>query len=259
VTPALQAFGLTKSFGGVSAVDDVSFSVGQGSLCAIIGPNGAGKSTLFNLVTNLYSPSSGHVELFGKSLHGVSGSAIAGLGLVRTFQTARVFPGMTALENVLSGAHMSVRSSALQQMLGLAAARAENAGLIAKAEALLEIFGLSGVRHRAATELAMGSQKVLEVLRALMAKPRMLLLDEPAAGLNDTETAELAAVLLAVKQTGVTMIVVEHNMALVMGIADEIIVLDAGSVVAAGTPAAIQNDARVLEAYVGRRNEAGHA
>jgi branched-chain amino acid transport system ATP-binding protein len=178
---------------------------------------------------------------------------------VRTFQTARVFPGMTTLENVLSGAHMSVKSSALQQMLGLAAARAENAGLIAKANALLEIFGLSGARHRAATELAMGSQKVLEVLRALMAKPRMLLLDEPAAGLNDTETAELAAVLLAVKQTGVTMIVVEHNMSLVMGIADEIIVLDAGSVVAAGTPAAIQNDARVLEAYVGRRNEAGHA
>jgi branched-chain amino acid transport system ATP-binding protein len=259
VTPALQAFALTKSFGGVSAVNEVSFSIPESSLCAIIGPNGAGKSTLFNLVTNLYAPTSGHVELFGKSLQRVSGSDIAGLGLVRTFQTARVFPGMTALENVLCGAHMSVRSSALQQMLGLPAARAENARLTAKAETLLEIFGLSGVRHQAATELAMGSQKVLEVLRALMAKPRVLLLDEPAAGLNDAETAELAAVLLAVKQTGVTMIVVEHNMSLVMGIADAIVVLDAGSVVAEGTPAAIQNDARVLEAYVGRRHEAGHA
>jgi branched-chain amino acid transport system ATP-binding protein len=259
VTPALQAFGLSKSFGGVTAVDNVSFSIPEASLCAVIGPNGAGKSTLFNLVTNLYSPTSGHVELFGKSLQGISGSDIAGLGLVRTFQTARVFPGMTALENVLCGAHMSVKSSALQQMLGLAAARGENAALTAKANTLLEIFGLSGVRHRAATELAMGSQKVLEVLRALMAKPRMLLLDEPAAGLNDTETAELAAVLLAVKESGVTMIVVEHNMSLVMGIADAIVVLDAGSVVAQGTPAAIQNDARVLEAYVGRLHEAGHA
>jgi branched-chain amino acid transport system ATP-binding protein len=259
VTPALQAFGLSKGFGGVTAVDNVSFSVPRGSLCAIIGPNGAGKSTLFNLVTNLYVPTSGHVELFGKSLQGFSGSNIAALGLVRTFQTARVFSGMTALENVLSGAHMSVTSSALQQMLGVAGARAENARLIAKAKTLLEIFGLSGVRNQAATELAMGSQKVLEVLRALMAKPRVLLLDEPAAGLNDTETAELAAVLLAVKETGVTMIVVEHNMSLVMGIADAIVVLDAGSVVAQGTPAAIQNDARVLEAYVGRRHEGGHA
>jgi branched-chain amino acid transport system ATP-binding protein len=259
VTPALQAFGLTKNFGGVTAVDNVSFSIPQGSLCAVIGPNGAGKSTLFNLVTNLDPPSSGHVELFGRSLQGVSGSDIAVLGLVRTFQTARVFPGMTVLENVLCGAHMSVTSSAWQQMLGQASARAENAGLIAKAKTLLEIFGMSGIRDKAATELAMGSQKVLEVLRALMAKPRVLLLDEPAAGLNDTETAELAAVLLAVKQTGVTIIVVEHNMSLVMGIADAIVVLDAGSVVAQGTPAAIQNDARVLEAYVGRRHEAGHA
>ena len=128
-----------------------------------------------------------------------------------------------------------------------------------KAEALLELFDLSNVRHKAATDLPMGSQKVLEVLRALMAKPRVLLLDEPAAGLNDTETVELAAVLLAVKETGVTMVVVEHNMSLVMGIADAIVVLDAGAVVAAGTPAEIQNDARVLEAYVGRRHETRHA
>jgi branched-chain amino acid transport system ATP-binding protein len=259
MTPALQAFGLTKRFGGLTAVNDVSFLVGDGRLCAVIGPNGAGKSTLFNLVTNLYPPTSGRVELFGKSLRGVHGADIAALGLVRTFQTARVFPGMTALENVVCGAHMSVRAGALGQMLGLPGARAENHTLTAKAEALLELFDLASVRHKAATDLPMGSQKVIEVLRALMAKPRVLLLDEPAAGLNDTETAELAAVLLAVKETGVTMVVVEHNMSLVMGIADEIVVLDAGAVVAAGTPAEIQNDARVLEAYVGRRHEINHA
>jgi branched-chain amino acid transport system ATP-binding protein len=259
MTPSLQAFGLTKRFGGLTAVNDVSFSVGEGSLCAVIGPNGAGKSTLFNLVTNLDPPTSGRVEFFGQSLRGVFGADIARLGLVRTFQTARVFPGMTALENVLCGAHLGVRAGALGQMLGLPAAVAENTRLTAKAEALLELFDLTNVRHQAATDLPMGSQKVVEVLRALMAKPRVLLLDEPAAGLNDAETAELAAVLLAVKETGVTMVVVEHNMSLVMGIADEIIVLDAGAVVAAGTPAEIQHDARVLEAYVGRPHETRHA
>jgi branched-chain amino acid transport system ATP-binding protein len=259
VTPALQAFGLTKRFGGLVAVNDVSFAVPEGTLCALIGPNGAGKSTLFNLVTNLYPPTSGRVECFGQSLHGVHGADIAALGLVRTFQTARVFPGMTALENVLCGAHRSVRAGALGQLLGLPGAVAEDTRLTAKAEALLELFDLSNMRHKAATDLPMGSQKVVEVLRALMAKPRLLLLDEPAAGLNDTETAELAAVLLAVKQTGVTLIVVEHNMSLVMGIADQIIVLDAGAVVAAGTPAQIKHDARVLEAYVGRPPEIHHA
>jgi branched-chain amino acid transport system ATP-binding protein len=259
MTPALQAFGLTKRFDGLTAVNDVSFSVSEGRLCAVIGPNGAGKSTLFNLVTNLYPPTSGRVEFFGQSLRGVFGADIARLGLVRTFQTARVFPGMTALENVLCGAHLSVRARALGQMLGLPGAVAENTRLIAKAKALLDLFDLTNVRHKPATELPMGSQKVVEVLRALMAKPRILLLDEPAAGLNDTETAELAAVLLAVKETGVTMVVVEHNMSLVMGIADEIVVLDAGAVVAAGTPAEIQSDARVLEAYVGRPHETRHA
>jgi branched-chain amino acid transport system ATP-binding protein len=259
MTPALQAFGLTKRFGGLTAVNDVSFSVGEGRLCAVIGPNGAGKSTLFNLVTNLDPPTSGRVEFFGQSLGGVFGADIARLGLVRTFQTARIFPGMTALENVLCGAHLSVTAGALGQMLGLPGAVAESTRLTAKAEALLELFDLTNVRHQAATDLPMGSQKVVEVLRALMAKPRLLLLDEPAAGLNDTETAELASVLLAVKETGVTMVVVEHNMSLVMGVADEIVVLDAGAVVAVGTPAEIQHDARVLEAYVGRPHETRHA
>jgi branched-chain amino acid transport system ATP-binding protein len=259
MTPALETIGLSKRFGGVTAVNNASFAIGAGRLCAIIGPNGAGKSTLFNLVTNLYEPTAGHVAFFGKPLSGIAGSGIAALGLIRTFQTARVFPGMTVLENVLSGGHMSVRSSAWQQMLGWPAARAENARLTQKAENLLEIVGLSDLRHRAATDLPMGSQKVLEILRALMAQPRMLLLDEPAAGLNDTETAELAAVLVAVKDSGITIAVVEHNMSLVMGIADDIVVMDAGSVVATGTPAAIQNNPRVIEAYLGQQHETSHA
>jgi branched-chain amino acid transport system ATP-binding protein len=159
---------------------------------------------------------------------------------------------MTALENVLAGAHLHLRSSAWQQMLWLGAARREERALNDRAAALLDLVGLAAFRDIAATELPMGSQKLLEVVRALMAQPRLLLLDEPAAGLNDAETEELAALLRAIRDTGISVIVVEHNMSLVMGVADQVIVLDAGSVVASGSPHEIQRDARVIAAYVGQ-------
>ncbi|MGP0095343.1 MAG: ABC transporter ATP-binding protein [Xanthobacteraceae bacterium] len=256
-TPALEAVRIAKNFGGVTAVDNVSFAVAPGSLSALIGPNGAGKTTVFNMVTNLFPPSSGEVRFFGADLAGLPPHRIAALGLVRTFQAARVFPGMTTLENVLSGAHMHLRAGAVSQMIWSAGARREERALVAKAEALLDLVGLSAFRDVAATELPMGTQKLLEVIRAVMARPRMLLLDEPAAGLNDSETAELAALLIAIREGGVTIFVVEHNMSLVMGIADQVIVLDAGSIVAAGAPVDIQRNARVIEAYIGA--EAAHA
>jgi branched-chain amino acid transport system ATP-binding protein len=249
---ALEAIGLTKSFGGVHAVSDVSFTVPEGSLTALIGPNGAGKTTLFNLVTRLYEPDAGEVRYYGRSLAGLAPAEIAALGLVRTFQAARIFPGMTALENVLAGAHLHVRSRTWRQMLWLPAARREERELKERAEALLDLAGLAAFRDAAATDLPMGAQKLLEVIRALMARPRMVLLDEPAAGLNDAETAELALLLRAVRDSGITVVVVEHNMSLVMGVADQVIVLDAGAVVAAGTPAEIQRNPRVIEAYVGQ-------
>ena len=249
---ALEARSLSKSFGGVRATADVSFTVPAGTLTAIIGPNGAGKTTLFNLITNLFAPDSGEVLYFGVPLSGRSPGEIAAVGLIRTFQSARIFPGMTVLENALAGAHLQARAHPLAQMLWLPSARREERSLAARAEALLELAGLSAHIRAAANDLPMGAQKLLEIVRALMARPRVMLLDEPAAGLNDAETAELAALLRAVRASGITVLVVEHNMSLVMGVADRVIVLDAGSIVASGTPAEIQRNPRVVEAYVGQ-------
>ena len=249
---ALKVVNVTKRFGGLAAISDVTLEVPDGSLTALIGPNGAGKTTLFNLVTNLFPPTAGDIYFYGTSLNRLSPGQIAGLGLVRTFQTARVFPGMTVLENVLVGGHHHVRRHAVEQMLWLPPARRDEQALMARADAFLELAGLARFRDEAATDLPMGSQKLLEVVRALMARPRLLMLDEPAAGLNDSETAELASLLRAVRSSGVTVVVVEHNMSLVMGVADRVMVLDAGYLVASGTPEEIRQNARVIEAYIGQ-------
>ncbi len=252
MTAALQVEGVSKAFGGVLAVANVSFTVPAASVTALIGPNGAGKTTLFNLVTHLLPASAGSVRYFGETLTGLTPERIAARGLIRAFQSARVFPGMTVLENVMVGAHRQLRISALRQMLWSPGARREEAALRARAETFLDIAGLLPDRDRAATDLPMGAQKLLEVVRALMAGPRLLLLDEPAAGLNDTETAELAAMLSAIRAAGITLLLVEHNMSLVMGVADQIVVLDAGRTVAIGSPAEIRADPAVIAAYVGR-------
>jgi branched-chain amino acid transport system ATP-binding protein len=249
---ALEVASLSRSFGGLKACDNVTFTVPHGHLTAVIGPNGAGKTTVFNLVTNLYAADTGEVRFYGAPILGLAPARIAAMGLIRTFQSARIYPGMTTLENVLAGAHLHVRRPAWQQMLWLGGARREEAQLAAKAAALLDLAGLAPFRATAATDLPMGAQKLLEVVRALMAGPRLLLLDEPAAGLNDAETADLAELLRAVRDSGITVMVVEHNMSLVMGVADEVIVLDAGTIVAQGSPREIQRNERVIAAYVGQ-------
>ena len=251
-TPALlEVNGLNKHFGGLHATCDVSFSVPEGQLLAIIGPNGAGKTTLFNLITSLLVPSSGEVRLAGQSLLGLSATAIAARGLIRTFQTARVFPGMTVLENVLVGRHRMLSANLLPQMLWLPSNARRERDARARAEGLLDLVGLAPFRDAHAVDLPMGAQKMLEVVRALMAQPRIMLLDEPAAGLNDSETAELAQLLTAIRDSGVTLVLVEHNMPLVMGVADEVLVLETGKVIMSGPPSVVQRDARVIEAYLG--------
>lgn len=251
MTSALEVSALSKSFGGVRAVNDVSFTVPTSSITALIGPNGAGKTTLFNLITNLYRSDSGDIHIFGQRLDPGPLWRIAQQGVIRTFQTARVFPGMTAFENVLAGASFHSRTSLLYQMLWLRRSRREEDLFARRAQRLLDLVGLTQFRDLPATDLPIGAQKLLELIRAFMASPRLLLLDEPAAGLNDRETGELAVLLRAVRGSGITLVIVEHNMSLVMGVADQVVVLDAGSVVASGSPQQIQKDARVIEAYVG--------
>jgi branched-chain amino acid transport system ATP-binding protein len=247
---------LSKSFGGLRAVSDVSFDVARGQVVALIGPNGAGKTTVFNLITNILSRDRGEVAFHGRELSALSAVAIAELGLIRTFQSARVFPGMTALENVMAGGHRLASHHGFAQMLWLPSARREERQIRARAEQMLNLAGLARFKDVHATDLPMGAQKLLEIIRALMARPKLLCLDEPAAGLNDTETQELAAMLRAIRANGIPVLIVEHNMALVMSVADRIIVLDAGAVIASGTPNEIQNNPRVIEAYLGRNDDA---
>jgi branched-chain amino acid transport system ATP-binding protein len=248
----LRVSGLVKSFGGLKAINDVSFEAEDHRVTAMIGPNGAGKTTVFNLITNIMSKDAGKVMFSGSDLSGMSAVKIAELGLIRTFQSARVFPGMTAIENVMVGGHRLAAHSGPSQTLWLGEARNEEFQIRRRAEEMLELVGLSPFAETHATELPMGAQKLLEVVRALMAQPKLLCLDEPAAGLNDTETQELANLLRAIRGLGIPVLIVEHNMSLVMNVADRIVVIDSGAIIANGTPAEIQNSSRVIEAYLGQ-------
>jgi branched-chain amino acid transport system permease protein len=249
--PALRVTGLSKSFGGVAAVSDVSFEVPAGSLTALIGPNGAGKSTLFNLITNLYQPDSGEVQLHSRPLHRLAPDRITSLGLFRTFQTARVFPQLSVLDNVLVGAYRLGRAGYLAQSLRLPRSQREERVLETRARRLLELIGLAERAEERAAVLPLAAQKYLELARSLMSEPSVVLYDEPGAGMNDAETEELGAILRAIRDTGHTVLVVEHNMSLVMGVSDHIVVMDAGRVIAAGPPRAVRSDPQVIRAYFG--------
>jgi len=240
---------LTRSFGGVTAVSDVSFEVQKGHVHAVIGPNGAGKTTLFNLITGVYVPSSGKVLLDGQDITGSSPDRLARMGVSRTFQNLQVCMNMSALENVMLGAHLHVHSGLLTGMLGLS--RRADARLQEEAAALMARVGVGEYRDAHATQLSFGVLKRLEIARALAAKPKLLLLDEPAAGLNDSETHAMTALIRQIAADGVTVLLVEHDMKMVMSISDHIVVLDQGRKLAEGNAASVSANPDVITAYLG--------
>jgi len=247
----LEVKNLRKEFGGLLAVFDVSFGVGPGELLAIIGPNGAGKTTIFNLLSGVLKPTGGSIRFAGRLVNDLEPHDISRLGLARTFQSIRLFGNMTVLENVMVGRHVKSRYGLLGAALRLPRARGEERAIREQAMARLARVGLEAKAGEDALSLPFGQQRLLEIARSLATEPRLLALDEPASGLNHSEKQELDRLIRSIRDDGVTVLLVEHDMQFVMDIVDRIIVLDYGQKIAEGTPAEIQANERVIAAYLG--------
>lgn len=253
---------LTKSFGGLTAVSNVNIKIDKGELVGLIGPNGAGKTTIFNLLTGVYAPSSGTIMLDtdGKDLkvNGKKPYHITKLGLARTFQNIRLFKDLTVLDNVRIAMHQGIKYGLLTALTHMGRYNKEEIRLIEEAEALLDIFGMVDKKNELAKNLPYGEQRHLEIVRAMATKPKILLLDEPAAGMNPNETSKLTKTIDQIRREfDLTVLLIEHDMSLVMKICERIYVLDYGMVIAEGTPEVVKNDKRVIEAYLGE--DVGHA
>lgn len=247
----LDVKGLTKVFGGLRAVQEVSFAVRQGTVHSLIGPNGAGKTTLINLVTGMYTPSAGQILLASRDITGLAPQKLPALGMARTFQNLRVCMNMGAVENVMVGAHLRQNTSLLAGLLSLSRLRAADRLCRAQALETMAEVGVAGYAGAQASQMPYGALKRLEIARALMTQPKLVLMDEPAAGLNPTETAEVGQLIRRLVDQGTTVLLVEHDMPLVMAISDTITVLDHGKKLAEGAPAEVRTNPAVVAAYLG--------
>lgn len=250
----LDITNLSKRFGGLQAVGDVSFSVRDKSIKALIGPNGAGKTTLFNLISGVIAPDSGAIRFNNSDIQGLRPYQVAARGMARTFQHIRLFTHMTALENIMIGRHLHSRAGFLAGMMSLPWSRKEEKAIREHSLGIMEFLGIAEFANTDATSLAYGQQRILELGRALACDPKLLLLDEPAAGLNMRETSEMAKLITKIRDTGITVLVVEHDMSLVMNISDEIVVLSYGQKIADDVPLAIQKDPEVIKVYLGEEH-----